>query len=159
MPTSTLPSIKDVRDMLTDLLGKDVTTAPSAPVEPDKPIGIGVFVDDSTRTAAVAVADLKLAAYLGAAIGLVPPGGAEAAIEDGVLPATISDNFAEVLNILSALFNTPGAPHLRLYATYGPGEVPPTDVSALVRGHGGRLDLDVTIAGYGQGRLSFVLAF
>ena len=158
MPTSTLPSIKDVRDMLMDLLGKDVTTAPSAPVEPDKPIGIGVFVDDSTRSAAVAVADLKLAAYLGAAIGLVPPGGAEAAIEDGVLPATISDNFPEVLNILSALFNVPGAPHLKLYAAYEPGGTPPSNLAAMIRVPGGRLDLAVTVAVYGDGGLSFVLA-
>ena len=47
----------------------------------------------------------------------MPAGGAEAAIEDGELPASIADNFTEVLNILSALFNTSGAPHLRLYAS------------------------------------------
>ena len=157
--TTTLPNIKDVRDMLTDLLGKDVTMQPGPPVEPDKPVAVGVFVDDSMRTAAIAVADFKLAAYAGAAIGLVPAGGAEAAIEDGALPASIADNFTEVLNILSALFNTSGAPHLRLYASYAPGETPPTDIAAGIRVVGGRLDLAVKIAGYGDGALSFVLAF
>ena len=158
MTTTTLPNIKDVRDMLTDLLGKDVTMAPSTPVDPTQKVGIGVFTDDSTRTAAVAVADLKLAAYCGAAIGLVPAGGAEAAIEDGELPKSVGDNFTEVLNILSALFNAPGHPHLRLYASYVPGEAPPSDVAALLRTPGGRLDLGVKVAGYGDGGLSFILA-
>lgn len=156
--TTTLPSGKDVRDMLEGLLGRDVTITPSTPVEPDKPVAVGVYVDDSTRTAVVAVTDLALAAYAGAAIGLVPPGGAEAAVEDGALPATLRDTFVEVLNVLSALFNVPGSPHLRLYAAYEPGEAAPPDVAAGIRSSGGRLDLAVAVAGYGAGGLSFVLA-
>lgn len=156
--TTALPQIKDVRDMLEGLLGRNVTMAPAAPVEPDKPVAVGVFVDDNTRTAAVAIASLEFAAYAGASIGLVPAGGAEAAIEDGELPASVRDNFFEVLNVLSALFNTPGHPHLRLYAAYEPGEAPPSDVAALMRTYGGRLDLAVTVAGYGDGGLSLLLA-
>ncbi len=156
--TADLPHPKPVRDMLADLLFRDVTVAPAEPVAtgPKNPVAVGVYVDDSNRMQAVAVADLPLAAYSGASIGLVPKGGAEAAIEDGVLPTSIADNFSEVLNILSALFNVPGAPHMRLYATYPPGETPPADVMALVRTLGRRLDLAVTVAGYGSGHLSLV---
>jgi hypothetical protein len=158
MMTTTLPSPKDVRDMLADLLFRDITVSPSAPVEPDKPITIAVYVDDNLNTAAVALFDFALSAYAGAAIGLVPPGGAEAAIEDAELPTPVRQNLDEVLNVVSALFNTPGAPHLKLYATYGPDEVPPADISAHVRALGRRLDLAVTVAGYGEGKLSIVIA-
>ena len=158
MTTSTLPAPKDVRDMLEGLLFRDVAVAPATPVDPTKPIGVGVFVDDSTKMAAIAVTDFPLAAYSGAAIGLIPAGGAQAAIEDKEMPASMRDNFFEVLNVLSALFNTPGAPHLRLYAGYAPGESLPSDVAAAVRTVGRRLDLKVTVAGYGDGHLSFVLA-
>ena len=157
MSTSTLPAPKDVRDMLEGLLFRDITVAPGIPVDPTKPVGVGVFVDDTLKMAVLAVTDLKLAAYSGAAIGLVPAGGAEAAIEDKELPGSVRDNFFEVLNVLSALFNTPGAPHLRLYAGYAPGEAVPTDVAAGLRTVGRRLDLKVTVAGYGEGQLSFVL--
>ncbi len=158
--TTVLPAPKPVKDMLTDLLGRDVTVAPSDPVPTGEkhPIAVGVFVDDSMRMGALAVMDLPMAAYCSAAIGLVPVGGAEAAIEDRELPKSLQDNLYEVLNIMSALFNVPGAPHLRLHASYPPGEIAPNDVAAVVRTLGMRLDQDVTIAGYGIGRLSLVLA-
>lgn len=160
MLTTTLPNPKDVRDLLTELLGRDVTVADGEPVVPGPRnlVTVAVYVDDSLRTAAVAVADMKLSAYAGAAIGLVPPGGAEAAIEDRELPASVQENLAEILNIVSALFNTDGAQHLKLYATYGFAEHPPTDISAVLRTIGRRLDLAVEIAGYGKGNLSVVLA-
>ncbi len=161
MPTTTLPSIKDVRDMLTDLLGKDVTMAPSAPVEPDKPIGIGigVFVDDSAKMAAIAVADLRLAAYIGCRDRPGAPGrcrgrdrGRHAARDDQrQLHRGAQHPLGAVQHPRLA------APAALRRVLPGPGAA--TDVSTTIRGHGGRLDLDVTLAGYGQGRLSFVLAF
>jgi len=36
--------------------------------------------------------------------------------------------------------------------------LPPTDVSAILRNLGGRLDLEVNVAGYGSGGLSVVRA-
>ncbi len=158
MNTTVLPNPKDVRDMLEGLLGRDVVVAPSGPVEPDKPISIGVYVDDSLGTAVIGVADFPLVAYAGAAIGLIPKGGAEAAIEDRELPASIRNNWDEVLNVVSALFNLPEHPHLKLYGTYAPGETPPTDIQGMIRVLGRRLDLEVNVTGYGKGNFSLVLA-
>jgi hypothetical protein len=160
LTTTPLPNPKDARDLLSDLLGRDVTVADGQPVVPGprEPVTVAVYVDDALRTAVVAVADLRLSAYAGAAIGLVPVGGAEAAIEDRELAASVRGNLDEILNVISALFNVEGAPHLRLYATYTLGEEPPSDVAALLRTIGRRLDLDVEIAGYGAGALSLVLA-
>ena len=160
MSVTKLPNPKDVRDMLGDLLGRDVTVADGEPVVPGPkdPVTVAVYVNDSLGTAAAAVTDLKLSAYAGAAIGLVPAGGAEAAIEDRELAPSVKDNLDEILNIISALFNTEGAPHLKLYASHGLGETPPTDISALIRALGNRLDLKVTIAGYGTGSLSIIVA-
>jgi hypothetical protein len=156
---SVLPDARATREMLEGLLFRDVTVAPSEPVATGEKnlIGVGSYVDDANRLAAVAVLDLELSAYSAAAIGLVPAGGAEAAIEDRELAPSLQDNLYEVLNVLSALFNVPGAPHLRLAESYPPGEVPSADVAALVRTLGKRLDLSVTVAGYGTGTLSLVL--
>jgi hypothetical protein len=158
MTTTVLPNPKDVRDMFEGLLGREVTVAPSGPPDADKPLSVGLFVDDSLGLAAVGVADVDLTAYAGAAIGLVPPGGAQAAIEDRELPQALNDNFSEVLNIISALFNLPGHPHLKLYGTYAPGQTPPNDVVAMIRTIGRRLDLEIGVAGYGQGLFSLILA-
>ncbi len=61
-----------------------------------------------------------------------------------------------MLNVLSALLNVEGR-QLRLYATYAPGQLPPLDVMTVVRKLGRRVDLAVTVAGYGTGHLGLVL--
>ncbi|NHC46268.1 hypothetical protein [Motilibacter aurantiacus] len=160
MAISLLPNEKDVRDALGGLLFRDITLSPGEPVvpSPTDPVSIAVYVDDSLGTAAVIVTDLSLSAFAGAAIGLVPVGGAEACIEDRELPTSIKENLDEVLNVLASLFNAEGQPHVKLYATYGLGEAPPNDISAILRAFGRRLDLGVDVAGYGKGRISIVLA-
>ena len=63
----------------------------------------------------------------------------------------------EVVNVLSALFNTPGAPHSKLHRLYAPGEDLPGDVVGLLPSLN-RLDLAIEVAGYGKGRISLVVA-
>ena len=160
MAETVLPSAKAVRDMLGELLDRDVDLSVGPPVVPSRVVraAVGVYVDDRLGLRALAVADLSLAARAGACIGLVPRGGAEAAIEDGFLPPNLQENFAEIVNILSALFNLPGHPHVRLDSLVGPAEELPGDVALLTSAYVNRLDLAVSIAGYGSGALSFVLA-
>jgi hypothetical protein len=69
----------------------------------------------------------------------------------------MGENLGEVFNILTALFNVPERPHLKMYAVHLPGELPAADVSASLRAFGKRSDLEVTVAGYGTGKLSIVL--
>jgi hypothetical protein len=157
MTTLVLPSPKDVRDLVEGLLGRDVTVAPGRPVTPtaDVRAGVGVYVDDQLHLAAAAAADLPLCAFAGAALGLIPAATAEGAAEEGLTPA-MWENFCELLNIGASLLNRDGAAHLRLYTTTSPADLPANDVAELLRGFGHRIDLQVTIAGYGTGGLSIV---
>lgn len=154
-----LPSPKAVRDLLEELLGRDVELTLGPPVVPSRAVraAVGVYVDDRLSLCAVVVADLAFAARAGACIGLVPVGGAEAAIEDGQLAPNLSENFFEIVNIMAALFNLPGRPHVRLDSVVDPGEEIPADASRLTSAYINRLDLDIAIGGYGSGALSFVL--
>jgi hypothetical protein len=160
-PLTELPPNKAVKDVFEDLLGRDVEVGPSAdrtPVGPEHLTMEAVYVDDRMTMRAVIVTDLALTAYAAAAIGLVPPGGAEAAIEEGQLSESLEDNISEVFNIMAGLFNRDGAPHVRLYAWYPPGDPAPPDVAALTAAYIGRNDLDVSIAGYGEGQMGLVIA-
>ncbi|MDQ6523507.1 hypothetical protein RB608_07860 [Nocardioides sp. LHD-245] len=154
-----LPQPKQLRDLLADLLGRDVTLSPSPPFAPgpDTPATVAVYVDDSLRISALIACDLALSARAGAAIGLVPLADAEAAIGDGGLTETIAENLAEVLNIAASTFNVPGADHLRLHQVHpaGPPLDPQVRISTLTLGR--REDLRVDIPGYGSGILSIVL--
>ena len=155
-----IPSVLAVRELFEDLLGRGVTAAVSPdPVVPSAkaPCCISVYVTERLETRALVVADLELAARTGAALGLVPKGGADAALEDRELPKNLLENFSEVTNIFASLFNLPDQPHLKLYRVISPGEAPPDDVIALLRGLSSREDLRLDIDGYGTGRLGVVL--
>lgn len=157
-----LPVAKEVRDLLSDLLGKPVSIEPAAPLAPGprRPVTIGVYVDDSLRVAALICFDLPLSAYAGAAIGLVPPLAAEEAITQGALTEVLRENLHEVLNIAVGLFNsTPGADHLRLHAMHPAGEPTPRDLLAHALTLGRRTDMHVDVPTYGAGTISVVLTF
>ena len=155
LPT-VLPNPKAVRDMLLDLLGRDVEVALGGPWAPTakKPGTVAVYTDDRSKMRALVFCDLALSAAFGTAIALIPVGTAEDCIEARSLTQPVSENMYEILNIVSAFFNLPGRPHLRLYGMYAPGESPAPDVSSQLRGFGNRLDLTVTVAGYGGGAMT-----
>ena len=63
----------------------------------------------------------------------------------------------EVLNVLSAVFNVGNAPHVRLYEMYGPRDEVPPDVASLAAMLGARMDVNLSIGGYGTGQMAIVV--
>lgn len=158
--TTSIPSLKDIRDTLSGLIGHEVDVAPGA--QPPAVGGssgslVALYVDDSLVSRAVVVFDLPLAARIGAAIGLIPPGGADAAIEDRTLSTMLRENATEVLNVLAATFNADGAPHLRLYTVGCTAEDLREDVRNVAVRTGPREDITVEVPRYGAGTMAVVL--
>jgi hypothetical protein len=153
-----LPVPYDVRTLLEELFGRSVEVRPGPPWAPlgGEKGTFALYVDDGLAVRAVGVCDLRFSAYAGAAIGLVPPTTAEAAVADGALDQNSQENLYEVLNICAALYNVEGAPHIKLHQVLHVGADVAPQVQALSAVLGRRLDLVVDIAGYGSGRVSFV---
>ena len=154
-----LPASKDVRDMLTGLVGKPVAVSPGAPVTPapGKPVAVAVYVDPQMKTNALCVMDLALSAYTGGALAMLPPGGCQDAVEeDRELTSMLTEALHEVVNVISALFNVPGAPHSKLYKLYAPGDDLPGDIAGSLAAFN-RLDLAIDVPGYGKGGISLVI--
>lgn len=158
MPTH-LPLPKQIRDLFGDLLDREITLTPAAPQAPGPktPTTIATYVDDYLRISALMICDLDLSAYAGAALGLVPVTGAEAAIEEGALTEVLKENLFEVLNIAASMFNAPGADHLRLHEVHAAGQPLPPQVWSMALTLGRREDFHIDIAGYGAGHVSVVL--
>jgi hypothetical protein len=157
--TVELPAAKDVRDMLSALVGKDVVVSPGAPVTPapDRPIAVAVYVNPQMAINALCLMDLGAAAYTGGSLALLPPGGCQDAVEeDGELSGMLVEALHEVVNVLSALFNIPGAPHSKLHKLYAPGDDLPGDIAGMLAAFN-RIDLVVDVQGYGKGSLSIVI--
>ncbi len=155
-----LPASLAVRNLLEDLLGRDVTVSPTDPPRGEdlRTSVVAVYVDDALRLSAVLVLDLALAAYAGAALGLMPVGGAEDCIDDKELSPVLAENVTELCNVLTALLNREGAPHLRLYQLHLPGGALPGDVAGHAVALGNRLDLKVEVSRYGSGRFWLSMA-
>ena len=155
-----VPTNKAVKDLFDGLLGREVAVANGRAVDPAAKPGpsTAVYVDDRNQLSAVVLLDFPLTAYAGAALGLIPAGGAEAAIEDGQMSATLNENAYEALNVLAGVLNACSDVHQRLYHVHRPGEVVPADVAPWTIAPGPRTDLRLDIKGYGGGGLSMVSA-
>jgi hypothetical protein len=159
MSTVLLPATKDVRDMISGLVGKEVSVSPGAPVtpEPNRPVTIAIYTAPDMSVNALCLMDLGASAYTAAALALLPPGGAQDAVEeDKELSPMLLEALHEVVNVLSALFNTPGAPHSKLNKLVPDGGEVPGDIAGMLAGFN-RLDLAIEVPGYGKGALSLVL--
>ena len=120
-------------------------------------MSVAVYVDPQMAVNAICVMDLAASAYTGGALALLPPGGCQDAVEeDGELTSMLTEALHEVVNVLSALFNVPGAPHSKLYELYAPGDELPDDIAGMLAAFN-RLDLQVEVPGYGKGNLSLVI--
>ena len=155
-----LPAALEVRELLEGLLGRDVeAVVGTGAVDPQQHPGavVGAYVDDALQLRALAVMDMPCAAWAGAAIALVPAATAAACVEDGLITPALFENTAEILNVAASLFNHDGCPHLRLYETYAPRETLPADVATWVLAYVRRLDMELTVSGYGTGRMSVLV--
>jgi hypothetical protein len=154
---SPLPSRAAVRGLVEDLVGRPVDLKDGNPVPSSPTNVVAVYVTDALGIAATIVVDLAGAARIGGALGMLPRGGVDDAIDEKDVSGMLRDNCYEVLNVLASVFNTPGAPHVRLYEMYGPHASLPGDVAALTTRAGDRLDVVLSIAGYGDAAVSVVV--
>ncbi len=136
MSTVLLPASKDVRDMLSGLVGKPVAVSPGGPVtpEPNRPVTVAIYTAPDMSVNALCVMDLGASAYTAGALALLPPGGCQDSVEeDRELSPMQIEALHEVVNVLSALFNTPGAPHSKLNKLVRTARTCPATSSACSR--------------------------
>lgn len=153
-----LPSRKDVRDLLEARIRGPVGLTPAVPYAPSahERAAFAVYVDQQMRTRGVVTCDLAMAALAGAAMGRFPVGRAEDERRAGALTDAVRRHLEDLLVDFARVLGPPAGGALRWYATYLPGAEVPTDVPAYAHLMGQRLDLRVSLAGYGAGRLSVV---
>lgn len=153
-----LPVQEDIRELLTELLGREVTVARSeGPTGPGGAV-VADYVTDEGHPAAAVACDLRFAVRAGGAITLVPPPAAEEALAEGSLTPTLIENLREILNVMARLLNSAQTPHVRLRDVYPPGSQAPIETARLVAQPADRRSFDIEITGYGPGRLTIVVA-
>ena len=159
MTTVLLPAAKDVRDMLSGLVGKEVSVSPGAPVtpEPNRPVTVAIYTAPDMSVNALCVMDLGASAYTAAALALLPPGGAQDAVRggQGAQPDAPRGPPRGRQRALGAVQH-PGCPALEAEQLVADGEEIPGDIVGMLANFN-RIDLTVEVPGYGKGGLSLVL--
>lgn len=155
--TFRVPKDRETLGVLSMLYGDGlvVKKAESEP-EIDSDALVGLYVDKEGKTVAACSCDVKFAAFGGAALSMMPKGGAEDAAESGDLSPVMQENVYEVMNICSRLLMDDSTPHLKLTDMYkGVSELPGESVEVLKNAEAG-VKFEVEIPNYGKGHLSIV---
>jgi hypothetical protein len=157
---SPLPTAQEVRELIGGLLGRDLEMSTGAPMtDPEGPGGavVAEYVSDRLSLNALIAMDLGAAAHIGAALALMPPAVSKEAVAEGELTDVLLETAGEVLNVMAALFNPEGAPHLRLGEVHPPQSPLPKDVAPWIKAYVARLDLAINVPGYGPGQISVLV--
>ncbi len=153
--TLVLPTQEQVTRLFSDLLGRKVTAkkVPAQPLHSEAPALVAQYVYQHGGTGALIFCDLAVACHAGAALMLLPPPSAVAAVKAGQLTGTIVDNMREVLNVSANLFIHEMRAHVRLGAIFELPKELPADIAKILAKPLARIDLNVEVSGYGSGRM------
>jgi len=154
-----LPQEIEIRQMLGMLFGDELEIkSAETPLDTgaDSNNAAALFVSDDGEPVTACICDLPFAAFAGAALSMIPKGGAEDAAKSGDLSETMLGNLHEIMNICSRLFMKSDSPHLKLENIYSSIKDLPENAREMVGTVKDQLHFQVTIPGYGDGHLSFL---
>jgi ABC-type cobalamin/Fe3+-siderophores transport system ATPase subunit len=153
------PNAPALRELIEGLVGElpEVSDLDSGALALDDVSIIGTVADDGGQTVALWLSDNKFAIRVGAALVMMPSNSADEQIEANELSDDTKDNIKEVFNIASSLVTEAGGPRYRFSTLHTVDEGPwPDDIREMIEQAAVRVDFSVTVAGYGDGALSFL---
>lgn len=155
---ATLPDDKALAKIFTSTMRREVDAKVTKAVADNELIAGGHYVNGNKQVVAGCFADKALVCYSGAAFSLVPADAARDALKEKELDEILQENFEEVLNICSRLFDAASDARVTL-TTKEFSSNDRSDVSKnLLSKPSKRVDFELTIKDYGKGRVTLVLA-
>lgn len=151
-PPCPLPEAGSVGELLSGLLDAAVEVEPVVVRERSAEWTglVAPLAKDNGILAAAMVADAAFAARSSAAMLLQPV----ESVADPTLDAETVETAHEVFNVLSAAFNSPTTPHVKLDGCHQLPGSPPASVEALLRYPYRQREYRVELGDYGSGRLT-----
>ena len=157
MAANPLPAAASIADLVTMLVGKKVRAAPTPPLAVAAARGLATYIDATQKLQYVALTDMAFLAGVGAALAMIPAGVVTEAIKSGKPAPVLTENAFEVMNILASLYNDAdgkGA-HIKIKGLVIVPPIPP-EVASLLAKPAGRLDLEIQMPGYANGKLTLL---
>ena len=143
--------------LLDGLFGSESKSAPvETPVPIDNPRVVATYNDLEGNFHFAITCELSVANSLGAALSMIPPGGAEDATAEGTVPANIAENTYEVLNICSAVFADHHQHRIVLDKMYVPGYAIDDQIVSAVDSADCLLQVQYELERYQTGKISLL---
>lgn len=133
-----------------------VTAVHGAPMGPDDVVVSATWVDVTGVVRYAALLDPTLARALGGALGMRPAAQVLSSKNDPELAAILVNDARELLNMMVRAFHDAGSVHVRLGASNFPPAPRLPEAVAMDKAPGVRMDLQITVQGFGQGRLTLL---
>ena len=156
-----LPSIDQVGELFETLVGRPVQAKKGKPqfLRPTNKLTVASYKGHaSDDLVGAAVFDMGVSVYASAALSMIPADGVAAAARSGVMPPNIAENLAEIFNIASQLIATADGDFARLNEHFGAVKDVPAELQKEIKGAmKKKIDVAVSISGYGDGLTSFFL--
>lgn len=130
-----------------------MAVAPKFEISFSKPAVLGIYNGVDTEVVGLLVCSMSAAAYLGAALSLLPKPVAEDAIKKGSLDDTLLENFREVANICASLFAEQHGARAHLQSVTNKVTTPPAALKPILTSPH-RADVSVDVPNYGTGIIS-----
>ena len=105
---------------------------------------------------AACVCDSELVLTAGAALCLVPAAEAQQNLKAKKWDPSLVENFKEVLNVCTQLFLGPQSSRVKLQGVFVGAEPRPEKAATLLAKPRWRINLQLSIAGYGEGRIAIL---
>ncbi len=153
-PALDLPPFEALEKVFADLYGKTVPlkSLPRGPIEPPWVVSVYRGADDAIRV--VCLCELPVACNAGAALSMMPEAVVSESVAAGHLSESLLENFREVMNIASTFLSRQGV-RVALREIVNPPEAAPPDVLRRALTSKTRIDAEISLPGYGGGRLMF----
>jgi hypothetical protein len=151
-----LPTADAFGNLAGMLVGKKVKAARGTPLVTANVRGVATYSDAAGVLVFLAVTDMACLASIGAALAMIPLPMVTEAIRTGKPSEGIVENAYEVLNVAASLFNEVEGTttHVKV-GKLAIGPLAPDLAKRLLK-PAGRLDLDIGIPGYPDGKISLV---
>ena len=151
MPNYKLPASPRLNETLDMIVGNGVIAKEEGDLDLSGSSHFAIYVNREDETVAYALCDLPVAAALGAALSMVPPGAAEDMVQSKELTEAATLNLYEVMNIFSALYMDDDTDHLRLTEVK-----PANDPSYAELSETKSTTYTIDVGRYGKGLVHFI---
>ncbi len=146
-----LPNVSELNESLEMILGDPAQITECEVLNHSGASHAAEFRNRKDEIVAYCLCDLPLAAGLGAALSMVPPGAAEDMVGEGELTEMATANLYEVMNIFSQLYMDDSTAHLKLTTVSAAN-----DADVTLEGETHEITYDLDTGRYGKGKVRFI---